>query len=117
MAAQGHPVVSQQSKVRTEISSPPMVPGSSRHRLGRGPLILEEGVGLPQELPIHLVEDSETANDMGFGTTQTWVQSPLACCVILGRLLLLFDIWFFYLLRKSLNSLFNSLVRVADESN
>lgn len=45
-------------------------------------------MGLPQELALNLVEDSETANDMGFETTHTWVQTPLACCVILGRLLL-----------------------------
>lgn len=89
LAAQGHPTVS--GNFRTGTSFPPAVSVSSRYRSGRGSLVLEEGMGLPQEFPISLVEDSGTANDMGFGTTHAWVQTPWACYVILGRFLLLSD--------------------------
>lgn len=57
VAAQGHPTV--RGKVRTRNQLLSWVSSSSHHNWGLGPLTLEEGMGLPQELSIILVETPE----------------------------------------------------------
>lgn len=92
VAAQGHPTV--RGKVRTRNQLLSWVSSSSHHNWGLGPLTLEEGMGLPQELSIILVETPELVDQHGLWSHTDLGSTPLPYCVILGRLLPLSDTWF-----------------------